>query len=125
MRRLRRAPVPHCSPPRQLIALGSRPSRRWRRDIRAPHGPAVAVVPEADPAAALGRRIRALRQAPRRTMGKLSVVQPAGAEHALVGELRRGAGGGFDLQPWNSEIVRDLQLDWAAPVIEIRPRYGR
>ena len=63
---------------------------------------------------------------PRQALGKFSVVQPADADHALVGEVRRGSRRRrFDLQPWSGEPMRDLALAWAAPVLEIRPRYRR
>jgi transcriptional regulator with XRE-family HTH domain len=62
---------------------------------------------------------------PKRAIGKLSVVQPADNDAALLGELRPGSRRQrFDLLSWNGSIWHDLRLTWAAPVIEIRPYYG-
>jgi len=64
------------------------------------------------------------RLPPRDCLGKLTVVQTADGGDALVGELRPGSSGQrFDLSSWDGGARHELRLTWAAPVIEIRPRY--
>lgn len=59
---------------------------------------------------------------PDHCIGQLCVVQVADDGPKLVKELFRGSGPGlFSLRSWNAPPIEDVQLEWAAKVIDIRP----
>lgn len=56
-----------------------------------------------------------------RAVGRLSVVKVQDGP-TLVKKLRRGTRKGhFTLESWNGPSQEDVRLEWAAPVIDIRP----
>ncbi len=59
---------------------------------------------------------------PEACLNRLCIVKLAGDGPILVKELRRGYGSGsFVLSSWNAPPLEDVRLDWAAPVLSIRP----
>jgi transcriptional regulator with XRE-family HTH domain len=55
-------------------------------------------------------------------LNRLCIVKLAGDGPILVKELRRGyRAGHFVLSSWNAPPLEDVRLDWAAPVLSIRP----
>jgi transcriptional regulator with XRE-family HTH domain len=55
-------------------------------------------------------------------LNRLCIVKLAGDGPILVKELRRGyRTGHFVLSSWNAPPLEDVRLDWAAPVLSIRP----
>lgn len=60
---------------------------------------------------------------PDECIGELCVVKVAGDGPTLVKELRRGRQPDrYRLDSWNGAPIEDVALDWAARVIDIRPR---
>jgi transcriptional regulator with XRE-family HTH domain len=54
-------------------------------------------------------------------VNKLCVVKVADGA-TLIKKLRKGSRKGlFNLESWNAPLQEDVRLDWAAPVIDIRP----
>ena len=59
---------------------------------------------------------------PEACLNRLCIVKLAGDGPILVKELRRGyRAGHFVLSSWNAPPLEDVRLDWAAPVLSIRP----
>ena len=59
---------------------------------------------------------------PEACLNRLCIVKLAGDGPILVKELRRGyRAGSFVLSSWNAPPLEDVRLDWAAPVLSIRP----
>lgn len=58
---------------------------------------------------------------PDNALGKLCVVKLAGDGPMMVKKLRKGGNGGFRLDSANAPPLDDVLLEWAAPVIGIRP----
>ena len=59
---------------------------------------------------------------PEACMNRLCIVKLADDGPVLVKELRRGyRDGHFVLSSWNAPPIEDVRLDWAAPVLSIRP----
>ena len=59
---------------------------------------------------------------PEACMNRLCIVKLADEGPILVKELRRGyREGHFVLSSWNAPPIEDVRLDWAAPVLSIRP----
>ena len=59
---------------------------------------------------------------PEACLNRLCIVKLAGDGPILVKELRRGyRTGSFVLSSWNAPPIEDVRLDWAAPVLSIRP----
>jgi transcriptional regulator with XRE-family HTH domain len=55
-------------------------------------------------------------------LNRLCIVKVADEGPILVKELRRGyRDGHFVLSSWNAPPLEDVRLDWAAPVLSIRP----
>ena len=55
-------------------------------------------------------------------LNRLCIVKVADDGPILVKELRRGyRAGHFVLSSWNAPPLEDVRLDWAAPVLSIRP----
>ena len=55
-------------------------------------------------------------------LGELCVVRIAGDGPTLIKELRAGDGDGlFTLESWNAPPMKDVRIEWAARVIDIRP----
>ncbi len=55
-------------------------------------------------------------------LNRLCIVKVADDGPILVKELRRGyRAGHFVLSSWNAPPLEDIRLDWAAPVLSIRP----
>ncbi len=59
---------------------------------------------------------------PEACLNRLCIVKLADDGPVLVKELRRGyRDGHFVLSSWNAPPLEDVRLDWAAPVLSIRP----
>lgn len=59
---------------------------------------------------------------PEACMNRLCIVKLADDGPVMVKELRRGyRAGHFVLSSWNAPPLEDVRLDWAAPVLSIRP----
>ena len=59
---------------------------------------------------------------PEACLNRLCIVKVANDGPVLVKELRRGyRDGHFVLSSWNAPPLEDVRLDWAAPVLSIRP----
>ncbi len=59
---------------------------------------------------------------PEACLNRLCIVKVADDGPVLVKELRRGyRDGHFVLSSWNAPPLEDVRLDWAAPVLSIRP----
>jgi len=59
---------------------------------------------------------------PEACLNRLCIVKLADDGPVLVKELRRGyREGHFVLSSWNAPPIEDVRLDWAAPVLSIRP----
>jgi transcriptional regulator with XRE-family HTH domain len=59
---------------------------------------------------------------PEACLNRLCIVKLASEGPILVKELRRGyREGHFVLSSWNAPPIEDVRLDWAAPVLSIRP----
>lgn len=59
---------------------------------------------------------------PEACLNRLCIVKLAGDGPILVKELRRGyRADHFVLSSWNAPPLEDVRLDWAAPVLSIRP----
>ena len=59
---------------------------------------------------------------PEACLNRLCIVKVANDGPVLVKELRRGyRDGHFVLSSWNAPPLEDMRLDWAAPVLSIRP----
>ena len=59
---------------------------------------------------------------PESCLNRLCIVKLADDGPILVKELRRGyRTGSFVLSSWNAPPLEDVRLDWAAPVLSIRP----
>ena len=59
---------------------------------------------------------------PEACLNRLCIVKLADDGPILVKELRRGyREGHFVLSSWNAPPLEDVRLDWAAPVLSIRP----
>ena len=59
---------------------------------------------------------------PEACLNRLCIVKVADDGPILVKELRRGyRAGHFVLSSWNAPPLEDVRVDWAAPVLSIRP----
>jgi hypothetical protein len=59
---------------------------------------------------------------PEECLNRLCIVKLADDGPLLVKELRRGYGAGrYLLYSWNAPPLEDARLEWAAPVLSIRP----
>ncbi len=59
---------------------------------------------------------------PEACLNRLCIVKLAGDGPILVKELHRGyRKGHFVLSSWNAPPIEDVRVDWAAPVLSIRP----
>ena len=59
---------------------------------------------------------------PEACLNRLCIVKLAGDGPVLVKELHRGyREGHFVLSSWNAPPIEDVRVDWAAPVLSIRP----
>jgi transcriptional regulator with XRE-family HTH domain len=59
---------------------------------------------------------------PEACLNRLCIVKLANDGPVLVKELQRGyRAGHFVLSSWNAPPIEDVRLDWAAPVLSIRP----
>ncbi len=59
---------------------------------------------------------------PEACLNRLCIVKLAGDGPVLVKEVRRGyRSNHFVLSSWNAPPLEDMRLDWAAPVLSIRP----
>ena len=59
---------------------------------------------------------------PEGCLNRLCVVKLAGDGPVLVKEVHRGyRTGRFLLTSWNAPPLEDVEVDWAAPVLSIRP----
>lgn len=55
-------------------------------------------------------------------LNQLCVVKLHGSDAILVKELRRGyRPKTYNLLGWNTDMIEDIRLDWAAPVLAIQP----
>lgn len=60
---------------------------------------------------------------PATCLNRLCVVKVAKDGPMLVKKLRRGSSPNvFNLESWNAKLREDVALEWASPVLDIRPR---